>query len=61
MFGDIPRIRIRPQALFSAGAPILGLVLLVIAGAFFVFINFAQQQDRSYVDNTRRLVANTLE
>lgn len=61
MFGDIPRIRIRPQAFISAGAPILGLVLLVIAGAFVVFINFAQQQDRSYVENTRRLVANTVE
>src|SRR5690242_19968158 len=61
MFGEIPRIRIRPQAFVSAGAPILGLVLLVIAGAFVVFINFAQQQDRSYVEHTRRLVANTLD
>jgi signal transduction histidine kinase len=48
------------HAFLSAGAPILGLVLLVIAGAFVVFINFAHQQDRSYVDNSRRLVANTL-
>ena len=61
MFGEIPRIRFRPQAFVSAGAPILGLVLLVIAGAFVVFINFAQQQDRGYVEHTRRLVANTLE
>ncbi len=49
------------QAFLSAGAPILGLVVLVIAGAFAVFINFAHQQDRSYVENTRRLVANTFE
>jgi signal transduction histidine kinase len=49
------------HAFISAGAPILGLVLLVIAGAFVVFINFAHQQDRSYVDNSRRLAANTLD
>ncbi len=49
------------HAFLSAGAPILGLVLLVIAGAFVVFINFAEQQDRAYVENTRRLMANTLE
>lgn len=49
------------QAFVSAGAPILALVLLVIAGAFAVFINFAEQQDRSYVENSRRLVANTIE
>src|SRR5262252_1073874 len=49
------------HAFLSAGAPILGLVLLVIAGAFVVFINFAQQQDRAYVENTRRLMANTLQ
>ncbi|MBI3439953.1 MAG: hypothetical protein HY054_15110 [Proteobacteria bacterium] len=48
------------RAIVGAGAPILGLVLLVIAGAFVVFINFARQQDRSYVDNTQRLVTNTL-
>jgi signal transduction histidine kinase len=47
------------QAFVSAGAPILGLVLLVIAGAFAVFFNFAQQQDRAYVESTHRLVANT--
>ncbi len=48
------------RAFISAGAPILGLVMLVIAGAFVVFINFANQQDRSYVENSRRLAANTL-
>jgi signal transduction histidine kinase len=48
------------HAFISAGAPILGLVLLMIAGAFVVFINFAHQQDRSYVENSRRLAANTL-
>jgi signal transduction histidine kinase len=53
--------RLSRHAFTSAGAPILGLVLLVIAGAFFVFIRFAQQQDRTYVETSRRLVANTLE
>ncbi|MBS0384303.1 MAG: hypothetical protein JSS00_03020 [Proteobacteria bacterium] len=53
--------RLTRQAFITAGLPILGLVLLVIAGAFAVFIHFAQQQDRSYVDNTRRLVASALE
>lgn len=52
--------RLTRQAFISAGAPILGLVLLVIAGAFAVFFNFAQQQDRAYVQSTHRLVANTL-
>src|SRR5689334_9112685 len=52
--------RLTRQAFISAGAPILGLVLLVIAGAFAVFFNFAQQQDRTYVQSTHRLVANTL-
>lgn len=49
------------RAFLSAGAPILALVLLVIAGAFAVFVNFAQQQDRSYIENSRRLTANTLD
>ena len=52
--------RLSRHAFISAGAPILGLVLLVIAGAFFVFIKFAQQQDRTYVETSRRLVASTL-
>lgn len=53
--------RISRQAFLTAGAPILALVLLVIAGAFLVFIHFAQQQDRSYVENTRRLVASSID
>jgi signal transduction histidine kinase len=55
------RRRLSRRALIGVGAPILALVLLVVAGACVVFVHFAQNQDRAYADNTRRLVANTLE
>ncbi len=49
------------QAWISAGAPILGLVAIVAMAALAIFLNFAQQQNRGFVQGSQRLVQNTID
>lgn len=49
------------RAWIGVGAPILGLVLVIIALAIAVFSSFASQQDQAYADNTRRLAASAVD
>jgi signal transduction histidine kinase len=55
-----PRPDASRHAWLSAGAPILGLVLLVSLLAVLLLLSFARQQDRAYADGTRHLVENVL-
>lgn len=48
------------SAWVGVGAPILGLVVVIIALAVALIANFARQQDRVYVENTQRLVTRAL-
>lgn len=58
--GDQGKEHVR-RAWIGVGAPILGLVVLVIALAIATFASFARQQDEAYVVNTQRLAQNALD
>ncbi len=49
------------RAWVGVGAPILGLVVLVIVLAIAAFASFAREQDEAYAVNTQRLVHNAIE
>jgi signal transduction histidine kinase len=49
------------HAWISVGAPILGLVLVIIALAVSSFAGFARQHDRAFVESTQRLAASAME
>ena len=48
------------RAWLSAGAPIFGLVVLIILAACWVYLDAAQQQNRSWRQSNIRLVENTI-
>lgn len=48
------------QIWLRAGAPIFGLVIVIVFGALAVFWNLAQQQDRAFAESSRRLVASAV-
>lgn len=48
------------SAWIGVGAPILGLVVVIIALAVALIANFARQQDRVYIENSQRLVTRAL-
>jgi signal transduction histidine kinase len=49
------------RAWMGVGAPILGLVLVMILLAVATFAVFARDQDNAFQDNSRRLVASTVD
>jgi signal transduction histidine kinase len=49
------------RAWIGVGAPILGLVVVIIALAIGAFAGFARQQDRAFAENTQRLVGNAVQ
>lgn len=57
--GDQGKEHVR-RAWVGVGAPILGLVVLVIALAIAAFAGFARHQDEAYVTNTQRLAQNAI-
>ncbi|MDX2274075.1 MAG: ATP-binding protein [Hyphomonadaceae bacterium] len=56
-----PRIDSARHAWLSAGAPIIGLVLLIGVLALLMLVGFARQQDRDFADGTRHLVQGALD
>jgi signal transduction histidine kinase len=56
-----PRPDASRYAWLSAGAPILGLVLLVALLALVLLLSFARQQDRYYSSGTRQLMSSAIE
>ena len=45
------------RAWLSVGAPVLGLVVVIIALAIATFAGFAREQDRAFAESTQRLAA----
>lgn len=60
-----PRLSLRNlsganSAWIGVGAPIIGLVLIVMALAFTLVSNFARQQDEAFVESSQNLVGNAM-
>lgn len=48
------------RAWISIGVPVLALMLAIAATSIAVFVGFAHEQNREFVQSSRRLVANTI-
>src|SRR5262249_6500977 len=48
------------RAWLTVGAPIIALVLAIAIGAAAVFVNFADQQNRAFREDSLRLVSNAM-